>query len=45
MGAGGMSSEAFAAFLRETLGNAAAISRDGAIAFVCMDWRHMGERS
>jgi hypothetical protein len=43
MGAGEMSSDAFTAFLRETLGNAAAISRDGAIAFVCMDWRHMGE--
>ena len=43
MGAGEMSSEAFTAFLRETLGNAAATSRDGAIAFVCMDWRHMGE--
>ena len=43
MAAGEMSSEAFTAFLRETLGNAAAISRDGAIAFVCMDWRHMGE--
>ena len=26
-----------------TLANAAAQSRDGAIAFVCMDWRHMGE--
>jgi DNA modification methylase len=43
MAAGEMSSEAFTGFLRETLGNAAAASRDGAIAFVCMDWRHMGE--
>ena len=43
MAAGEMSSEVFTAFLRETLGNAAAISRDGAIAYVCMDWRHMGE--
>jgi hypothetical protein len=25
------------------LGLAAAHSRDGAIAFVCMDWRHVGE--
>jgi hypothetical protein len=25
------------------MGHAAAHSRDGAIAFVCMDWRHMGE--
>jgi len=37
MGVGEMSSE------QQTLGHAAAASRDGAIAFVCMDWRHMGE--
>jgi DNA modification methylase len=43
MGAGKMSEAAFTAFLRETLGCAAKASRDGAIAFVCMDWRHMGE--
>lgn len=43
MGAGEMSSAAFTAFLRETLGAMAGVSRDGAIAFVCMDWRHMGE--
>ena len=43
MGAGEMSSEVFTAFLRATLGHAAASCRDGAIAFVCMDWRHMGE--
>lgn len=43
MASGEMSSEAFAAFLSTSLGNAAAASRDGAIAFVCMDWRHMGE--
>jgi DNA modification methylase len=43
MGVGEMTSEAFTAFLRETLGHAAAQSRDGAIAFVCMDWRHLGE--
>ena len=43
MGAGEMSSEAFTAFLQATLGHAAASCRDGAIAFVCMDWRHMGE--
>jgi DNA modification methylase len=43
MGAGEMSREAFAAFLQVTLGHAAASCRDGAIAFVCMDWRHMGE--
>jgi hypothetical protein len=35
--------ETFTTFLRETLGHAAKAARDGAIAFVCMDWRHMGE--
>jgi DNA modification methylase len=43
MGSGEMSSEAFTAFLQSTLGHAAASCRDGAIAFVCMDWRHMEE--
>ncbi len=43
MGAGEMSAEAFTAFLTETLGAAAKTCRDGAIAFVFMDWRHMGE--
>jgi DNA modification methylase len=43
MGAGEMSSEAFTAFLQATLGHSAACCRDGAIAFVCMDWRHLGE--
>jgi len=43
MGAGEMSREAFTGFLRQTLGNAAGVCRDGAIAFVCMDWRHLGE--
>jgi hypothetical protein len=43
MGAGEMSKAAFTAFLQETLGAMAGVSRDGAIAFVCMDWRHMGE--
>jgi DNA modification methylase len=43
MGVGEMSAEAFTGFLQQTLGHAAALARDGAIAFVCMDWRHMGE--
>jgi hypothetical protein len=43
MGVGEMSAEAFTSFLRLTLGNAAALARDGAVAFACMDWRHMGE--
>ena len=40
---GEMSQSQFTAFLADTLGNAARVMRDGAIAFVCMDWRHMGE--
>ena len=45
MGVGEMSSTAFTAFLTETLGAARRRCRDGAIAFVCMDWRHVGELS
>lgn len=41
MGVGEMSEAAFTSFLVETLGAAAATCRDGAIAFVCMDWRHV----
>lgn len=40
---GEMSEAQFVRFLQETLGNIASAMRDGAIAFVCMDWRHMGE--
>lgn len=40
---GEMSEDEFTEFLRTTLGNASSIMRDGAIAYVCMDWRHMGE--
>ncbi|MGN3974840.1 site-specific DNA-methyltransferase [Tsuneonella sp. SYSU-LHT278] len=40
---GEMSESQFTAFLTETLGNMSRVLRDGAIAFVCMDWRHMGE--
>jgi DNA modification methylase len=43
MGIGEMSRETFTAFLEGTLGNTAALCSDGAIAFVCMDRRHMGE--
>lgn len=42
-GSGEMSRTQSAAFLGETLGNVASVMRDGAIAYVCMDWRHMGE--
>ena len=41
MASGEMSAEAFRGFLAETLGACAAVSRDGAVHFVCMDWRHM----
>lgn len=40
---GEMSEDEFTEFLKTTLGNASSIMRDGAIAYVCMDWRHMGE--
>lgn len=40
---GEMSKGQFLAFLTETLTNIGSAMRDGAIAFVCMDWRHMGE--
>ncbi|MGY4615465.1 DNA modification methylase [Bradyrhizobium sp. USDA 4472] len=40
MGKGELSPPEFRAFLATTLGNAAKASRDGAIHFVCMDWRH-----
>ncbi len=40
---GEMSRSQFTTFLTETLCNMAQYMRDGAIAFVCMDWRHMAE--
>ena len=41
MASGEMSDEAFRAFLEDSLRICAAVSRDGAVHFVCMDWRHM----
>ncbi len=41
--AGEMNRDQFTGFLAETLGNIARVMRDGAIAYVCMDWRHVGE--
>lgn len=38
---GEMSPKQFRAFLTETLGNGARISTEGAVHFVCMDWRHI----
>ena len=43
MAAGEMSEDDFTKFLTASLEPAAKACRDGAIAFVCMDWRHMGE--
>ncbi|MDJ0614773.1 MAG: DNA methyltransferase [Rhizobiaceae bacterium] len=40
---GEMSSDQFTSFLQSTLSNASKSLKDGAIAFVFMDWRHMRE--
>ncbi len=45
MASGEMTDTAFRAFLTDTLGAAARVSRDGAIHFICMDWRHMDDVS
>ena len=43
MATGEMSQDQFTGFLTEVLGHMAGASCDGAIHFVCMDWRHMAE--
>jgi DNA modification methylase len=43
MASGEMSSTEFQTFLRAAFGHAANWSKDGAIHFVCMDWRHLSE--
>lgn len=43
MASGEMSRDAFTEFLRGSFRNLAAFSADGAIHFICMDWRHMRE--
>jgi DNA modification methylase len=43
MASGEMSRPEFVSFLTETLGNAARHSCAGAIHYVCIDWRHIGE--
>lgn len=45
MASGEMSDDQFRTFLSETLGAAAAVSRDGAVHYVCMDWRHLDDVS
>ena len=44
MASGELSRSDFIEFLKSTLAQAAAYSRDGAVHYVCMDWRHVGER-
>lgn len=43
MASGEMTDNEFRNFLAETLGACAAVSRDGAVHYVCMDWRHMAD--
>ena len=43
MASGEMSAREFTRFLETSLGQLARVSQDGALAFVFMDWRHMGE--
>jgi DNA modification methylase len=43
MASGELSRPEFVAFLESTLGRAAAVSHEGAVHFVAMDWRHIGE--
>ena len=43
MASGEMNEAAFRSFLSDTLGACAAVSRDGAVHFVCMDWRHLDD--
>jgi DNA modification methylase len=38
---GEMSDTEFRAFLTQSLGGAAEVSRDGAVTYVCIDWRHV----
>tara|TARA_R110000868_G_scaffold56323_2_gene174344 strand:+ start:2770 stop:4059 length:1290 start_codon:yes stop_codon:yes gene_type:complete len=45
MASGEMDETQFRDFLTETLGACAQVSRDGAVHFVCMDWRHMDDVS
>jgi DNA modification methylase len=43
MAAGEMSEAEFTGFLATIFGNLAAHAADGAIHYICMDWRHLGE--
>jgi hypothetical protein len=41
MASGEMTDIEFETFLESTLGPAAKVSRNGAVHFICMDWRHL----
>lgn len=41
MASGELSDPEFRTFLTDTLGACVAISRNGAVHFICMDWRHL----
>jgi DNA modification methylase len=43
MASGEMDKAAFTAFLSQACQNLAALSADGSIHFICMDWRHLDE--
>jgi DNA modification methylase len=43
MASGEMSEAEFTTFLQKVLAHHAAVSADGSLHFVCMDWRHLGE--
>jgi DNA modification methylase len=43
MASGELSRPDFVAFLKEMATGAARVSRDGAVHYVCMDWRHIGD--
>ena len=43
MASGEMDGAEFTAFLRQALGNLAAVSVNGSLHYICMDWRHIGE--
>ena len=45
MASGEMDEAEFRAFLKQTLGVSVSVSRDGAVHFICMDWRHMDDVS
>jgi DNA modification methylase len=43
MASGEMGREDFVSFLSDSIGAMKGVLADGAIAYVCMDWRHIGE--